>query len=270
MLIDHFYKSDSNSFLEFAALENWISDPWELDYLLDIFPAGCFCARDEDGEVIGFVTATTHNKSGWIGNLLVESGSRGQGIGKALFLKAMLALREVGTGTIWLTASEAGKPLYEKYGFRVIDTINRWVGEGTGNQSTISGNGNMAVNSALDKLGWGDERYPLLHTVSSRGFVQAEADGFAVLHPCGEILQLGPWAAMDAAAASRVLDAAMQMIPAGVRVVCDVPAGNGFVADKLQSHGFKVHGSNELMYCGIMPDYRPMYIYSLATMGSCG
>lgn len=270
MLIDHFYKPDTGSFLELAAAEKWVSDPWELDYLLDMFPAGCFCSRDDNGEAVGFVTSTLHNNSGWIGNLIVDVECRGNGIGKALFLKALLALREEGAGTIWLTASASGKPLYAKYGFQAVDTINRWVGVGRGDHCTIIGNGVTAVNSALDKLGWGDERYPLLHTVSRRGFVQAEADAFAVLQPYGDALQLGPWAGRDSVSANRILNAVMEMVPAGVKVFCDAPAGNGSTAEQLVSHGFTVQGSNELMFSGIRPDYRPKHIFGLATMGSCG
>lgn len=269
-LIDHFYKSDSGTFLELAAKENWVSDPWELDFLLDVFPAGCFCARDEEGEAIGFVTAMQHNKSGWIGNLIVCENNRGNGIGKSLFLQAILALREKGAGTIWLTASVSGKPLYAKYGFRSVDTINRWVGEGRGGQSTIIGNVPTFVNSALDKLGWDDERYPLLHAVSKRGFVQAETDAFAVLQPYGAALQLGPWAAQESDAAMRMLKAALEMVPAGAKVYCDAPAGNCSAAEQLESQGFTLQGSNELMFAGVVPDYRPEHIFGLATMGSCG
>ncbi len=270
MLIDHFYKSDTGSFLELAAVEKWVSDPWELDYLLDVFSAGCFCSRDDNGEAIGFVTSTIHNNSGWIGNLVVDAECRGNGIGKALFLKAMLALREEGAGTIWLTASTSGKPLYAKYGFRTVDKINRWIGEGRANYSTIIGNGLTAVNGALDKLGWGDERYPLLHTVSRRGFVKAEAEAFAVLQPYGKILQLGPWAALETDSAVRIFNAVMEMVPEGVKVFCDVPAGNCSAGEQLESYGFTIQGSNELMYSGVMPDYRPKHIFGLATMGSCG
>lgn len=270
MLIDHFYKSDAGSFLELAAAENWVSDPWELDFLLDVFPAGCFCARDDDGEAIGFVTAMQHNSSGWIGNLIVSENCRGNGIGKSLFLQSMLALREKGTGTIWLTASALGKPLYAKYGFRTVDTINRWVGEGSGRNSAIIGDGPTRVNSALDKLGWGDERYPLLHAVSKRGFVQAETGAFAILQPYGEALQLGPWAAQESDSAIRMLKPVLEMVPGGVKVYCDAPAGNACVTGLLESHGFICQGSNELMFAGVTPDYRPEHIFGLATMGSCG
>lgn len=270
MLIDQFYKSDADSFLELAAAEKWVADQWELDFLLDVFPAGCFCARDDNGETIGFVTSIQHHNSGWIGNLIVNGSHRGEGVGNALFLKAMLALREKGIGTIWLTASASGKPLYARYGFKAVDTINRWIGQGRGQSSTIIGDGLAAVDSALDRLGWGDERYPLLHAVSRRGFVQAEADAFAVLQPYGDALQLGPWAARESCSAARMLKAALELVPAGVQVYCDAPTGNRFVAEQLESLGFATQGSNDLMFCGVIPEYRPEYIFGLATMGSCG
>jgi len=270
MLIDHFYKSDAGSFLELAATEKWVTDPWELDFLLAAFPAGCFCARNADGEAIGFVTAMQHNNSGWIGNLIVNGNCRGKGVGKALFLAAMRALQMEGAGTIWLTASASGKPLYAKYGFRTVDTINRWVAEGRGRQRAMIGNCFTQVNSSLDQLGWGDERYPLLDAVTRRGFVQAENDAFAILQPYGEALQLGPWAARESVSAMRMLKAAMEMAPVGVKVYCDVPAGNRCSVEQLESHGFTVQGSTELMFAGYIPDYRPEYIFGLATMGSCG
>src|SRR5450631_1112122 len=116
MTIEPLQADDIASFLKMASAENWVAEPWEFTYLLSVFPAGCFCMRDSDGKAIAFVTSLQHEKSGWIGNLIVADEFRGKGIGDALFRKVLEALQAAGVETFWLTASNMGRSLYERYG----------------------------------------------------------------------------------------------------------------------------------------------------------
>ena len=53
-------------------------------------------------------------------------------------------------------------------------------------------------------------------------------------------------------------------------VFLDSPEKNPAARRLLQAHGFTEHGGTLLMYRGIAPQYRPEFIYSLASMGSYG
>jgi len=275
MLIEPFRSEDIPEFLELAAAEGWLADPWEFSFLLSAFPAGCFAARDsEAGQAIGFVTALRHERSGWIGNLIVRNGFRGNGIGEALFLRAAAALRKAGVETIWLTASPFGKSLYEKHGFTRIDTIRRWTGRagenGPSSKNEFS-SGYMTFSvSGLDCQAWGDRRDRLLTAVTERGSLLVAGKGFLAIQPCGTLLQLGPFSADGYAEAEYLLDAALAELPRESVLCLDSPDLNCGALQLLAAKGFQITGSSDLMRCGMKPAYRPELIYGLASMGSMG
>ena len=260
-------------FLGLADQEGWVADQWEFDFLLSSNPNCCWCAIDHDEHPVGFVTAIRHGRSGWIGNLIVADASRGSGIGNALFLRAVEALRGDGVVTVWLTASEMGKGMYERHGFRAVDTVIRWSGgeavrhpEGTGD----SGGWDFESCCAIDSSAWGDRRRELLAAVMQRGAVISEPGGHAVLQPVGGMMQLGPYTAGDASVAGRLLDRALRQVTAGRRLCIDVPASNRAAGRLYSRRRLRMTGVTTLMYAGEKPEYRPKFIFGLATMGSCG
>lgn len=269
MNIQPFHREDIGRFLALATAERWVAEAWEFDFLLSAFPEGCFSARDEAGEAVGFVTSLRHERSGWIGNLIVDQHHRGKGAGQALFVRSLEVLCEAGVETVWLTASKMGKSLYERHGFASIDTILRWTGQGRG-LSASPRCFRALLDPDIDEMGWGDRREALLDAVGGRGSVLASGSGFTVIQPCGRAVQIGPLAALNTAHAALLLDDALAEIAPGVKAYIDAPAGNREVAGLLQQRGFRSQGTNELMYAGAKPAYRPEYIYALATMGSCG
>ena len=274
MTVEPFGTEDIGSFLELATAEGWLVDSWELDFLRAAFSAGCLCVRNESGAGVAFVTAVRYERSGWIGNLIVAAHHRGQGIGEALFLRALQMLREAGADTVWLTASKQGQSLYEKHGFKVIDAINRW--SGTGRQRhqehpPLTGRdcSKMSVGS-IDYRVWGDRRDVLLAATIGRGMVVNHRSGFLVMQPCGAASQLGPFSAMESKGAEILFDAALCMVPEGVTVYLDAPASNRSALRLYNRYRMRITGTAELMYAGKRPDFHPEFLYGLATMGSCG
>ncbi len=271
MIIAPFEPGDVALFLLLARDEGWIAEQWECDFLLNIFPQGCFTARNETGESVGFVTSLRHGRSGWIGNLIVSERLRGTGVGTGLFRAALGALRDAGAATIWLTASRSGAPLYEKYHFTTVDTIKRWVGVGRSSQGQ-----ELPVVSCpesariLDAQGWGDRRDALLEVTCGRGSFLEGEDGFIVRQPCGDAVQVGPFGAVDGAGAGGLFDEVCLTVPAGTKLFVDAPAANQGAGALYRRYGLAVAGSNLLMYAGEKPDYRPELVFGLATMGSCG
>lgn len=274
MTIEPFRKEDIAAFLELAASEGWLADPWEFDFLLSTFPAGCLCVRDEMGKGIGFVTSLRHERSGWIGNLIVSAHNRGQGIGEALFLRALQALREAGADTVWLTASKQGQSLYEKHGFTAVDTIIRWTGTGRQRHAAhpppACRDCTETSAGGIDYQAWGDRRDTLLAATAGRGTLLLQESGFLVLQPCGSATQFGPFSALDDSEAEYLFDAALGMVPNGTKVHLDSPASNRSALRMFNRKRMRIAGTTELMYAGKKPDYRPEYLFGLATMGSCG
>lgn len=274
MTVEPFSRDDIVPFLKLAAAESWVAEPWEFEFLLSEFPQGCFAARSENGETVGFATSLRHVRSGWIGNLIVAEKHRGSGIGKTLFTSALEALRAAGAVTFWLTASKSGAPLYEKYGFTGIDRIVRWVGEGRKRHAPRDLPGDMhALGSSetdVDSLAWDDRRDVLLAATVGRGRLFHDVSGFITLQSCGYSTQFGPFSALDAGGAERLFEVASQNIARGTKVFVDAPASNRSALRLFNRKRMKIAGSNLLMYAGEKPQYRPELIYGLATMGSCG
>uniref|UniRef100_A0A831U1U7 GNAT family N-acetyltransferase n=1 Tax=Geobacter metallireducens TaxID=28232 RepID=A0A831U1U7_GEOME len=268
MTIRTFVSDDVPRFLALAAAEGWTSDPWEFDFLLEHFPGGCL-TLEEGGKAQAFVTALPHGTSGWIGNLIVAPDARGRGYGTLLMERAMDELLAAGVTTVWLTASLAGRPIYERMGFREIDQVARWSGRGRGQgeRGDLIPLGRMV---AMDRAGWGDVREPLLSAVVSRGSLLGGADGFLVVQPCGSGVQLGPWSCGDRGEASSLLGRVIGPAADEIPVILDVPVRNGAAAALLTAAGFSTVGRTALMYAGVVPAYDPTRIFALASMGSMG
>jgi ribosomal protein S18 acetylase RimI-like enzyme len=260
-------RADIAPFLSLAEREGWITGRWEFEFLLQTFPQGCFVWR-EQGEVVGYLTSVKYGKSGWIGNLLVREDARRHGIGRALMERAVAALLKSGVETIWLTASDLGSGLYRKLGFAPIDSINRWRGQGAAHLPTKPADHDLDAIRAVDRVGWGDRREPLLKVICGRGRLHTSSGGFicAQDHGCGT--QVGPWGCLIGGQAGQLLDQALGQ--GSDDIFLDVPSGNFQARELLEPRGFRITGSTLLMYLGDRPLYQPGSIYALASMGSMG
>jgi ribosomal protein S18 acetylase RimI-like enzyme len=274
MTVEPFRTEDVADFLALAAAENWVAEEWEFVFLLERFPEGCFCVRDDSGAGIAFVTSLPHGQSGWIGNLIVAAELRGKGVGEALFRKAREALHAAGVRTVWLTASSSGRSLYEKHGFTSIDSVYRWSGNGRQRHAEKTSQVDRAAPTdpvhSIDQQVWGDRREMLLAATAGRGRLLLEDAGFVVVQPCGNALQIGPFSALDSGTAEALFEAALRTIPLGTKVFLDAPASNRSGLRLFNRKGMRVAGRTELMYAGVKPKFQPDLLYGLATLGSSG
>lgn len=274
MIIKPFRRDDITPFLSLAAAENWVAEPWEFEFLLSEFSQGCFAAYGANGETAGFVTSLRHDRSGWIGNLIVSAEYRGQGVGERLFVSALEVLRAAGVETFWLTASKSGQALYEKHGFTSIDTVVRWVGTGrqrlAAHAAASEREGMKSSSHDLDTHAWCDCRAALLDATAHRGELLQSESGFIVKQPCGDAVQFGPFPALNGSSAERLFDTLSRTVALGTKIFLDAPAANRSALRLFNRKKMKIAGSNVLMYAGKKPDYRPELIFGLATMGSCG
>lgn len=257
------------SFFSLAAREGWICEEWEFDFLLRAFPQGCRVALHQ-GSPAAFVTSVRYGKSGWIGNLLVREEFRGGGLGRRLMREAIASLREAGAGTVWLTASPSGLPLYEKLGFVAVDRIVRWRGKCGGGDRREGDPWCLEALEEVDRTGWGDSRTAIVREVGERGTVLGCGDGFCMLQRGARGWQLGPWGALRPEGAAALLEKAVAAGGDGEEIVLDAPEGNREGGAILTARGFAPCGATVLMYLGSPPAYRPGYIYALASLGSLG
>ena len=90
--------------------------PAVLDFYLTS-PGGGIVVACERDRVTGVAYSVSFGRTGWLGNVAVDPGARGRGIGSAVSAAAIDRLRQAGTVTALLTATDLGRPVYQRLGF---------------------------------------------------------------------------------------------------------------------------------------------------------
>jgi len=255
-------------FRAWAAAENWRVPLREEQLFQDQWWAHFFVLRVA-GRPRGFVSAVAYKESGWIGNLLVDPDNRGRGFGAALFDFAVARLRQARVERIWLTASGAGLPLYQRRGFVPRDRIERWQGLGLGGGASAPPE-LLEELIALDSRCWGEDRAPLITALAMPAMFLQQGESLALLQPDPAAWQLGPWLSPTRCPRENrlLLLQALERTPAGRPLVADLLRSSG-MGPLLRSAGFALAGSNELMSWGETPAALEGVI-ALASLGSIG
>ena len=74
---------------------------------------------DEDGRIVGTGLATANGRVGWVGAIFVAQDRRRIGLGSALSTAVIEELERQGCTSQVLIATEEGRPIYERLGFRL-------------------------------------------------------------------------------------------------------------------------------------------------------
>ena len=80
-------------------------------------------------QIVGFGNGILNKKVGWLGNIIVTPGNRRQGIGHQLTTHLVDYFKSKGCITQLLIASEMGKNIYSKIGFKITSTYNFYKSE---------------------------------------------------------------------------------------------------------------------------------------------
>jgi GNAT superfamily N-acetyltransferase len=110
--------------LALAQDREWLPEEHKWRLLFDV--GNVFGLRNEVGDLIGTAVLTRYaTQLAAISMVLVAARYGGRGYGRQLMLKA---LAEAGDVTVFLNATEYGRPLYEKLGFVSVGTTYTHVG----------------------------------------------------------------------------------------------------------------------------------------------
>ena len=77
------------------------------------------------GRLVATGLATASGPVGWLGAIAVESDFRRRGIGRAVTEDLCGRLKAAGCTTLSLEATEAGRPMYERMGFRFVTAYHQ-------------------------------------------------------------------------------------------------------------------------------------------------
>ena len=206
----------------------------------------CPLVADEDGRIVGTAAGTKKGTVGWVGHVIVHPEYRRQGIGSALVEAVIARLEADGCRTILLIATDLGRPIYERLGFRVDSPYSKLNGPTLDAYPTHPDLRPLAESDlpevrALDRLASGEDRAAHLR-LATNGWVVADAApgrlrGFYLPMPFAE----GPLVATDPVATATLLDVARttaRLARGQAELRFTIPAANAAALAHLRRVGF--------------------------------
>lgn len=262
---------DWEVFRQLTSEEGWRVPQRELDLFAGPLAKGAFVLRVDD-EAVVFVTLVSQRRNAWIGNLIVSPLHRGKGFGRKLFAHALDWLQENRIETVWLTASEAGRPLYESYGFQDIGGIERW-GKlpQSGRARRLPKESDLAPLIQADRMVWGESRLRLLTQLGTGGASFSCGGSHALLQSGDDLQIIGPWITEETCPREnrQLLTGILEAAAPGVELVTDVYDASP-LRILLTAAGFERCGGTRLMRLGPGDGVDLTSLVSLASLGSFG
>src|SRR5205085_5065787 len=112
---------------ELSASAGWNQTVEDWSMLMELAPEGCF-GIEADGRLVSTTTLVCYGQRlAWIGMVLTNAEYRGRGFARRLLAEALDRADSVGVETVKLDATDQGRPLYEKLGFKPEQAIERWI-----------------------------------------------------------------------------------------------------------------------------------------------
>ena len=264
-------RSDWQQFRELVAAEGWRVPMLEYRLLQSAWQQDAGVLVDCD-RFSGLVTAVTHERSGWVGNLIVPAELRGKGYGHRLFRWAVGKLLDQGVTTAWLTASELGRPMYEQEGFQAVDRVERWILPAGVRAGTLPAEnlGRPGLLQSLDRLAWGEDRQVFLEALLPNGDTFVCNESVALLQKGAGMQIIGPWYSDDLCPRSNriLLQQLFAAADPSVEIVADVIASSP-IRSLWAASGFEPSGVTTLMACGDTDYVATGKMVALASLGSC-
>jgi GNAT superfamily N-acetyltransferase len=182
---------------------NQTQEDWAM--LLDLNPQGCL-AMEVDGKLASTTTLLCYGRRlAWIGMVLTDPAFRRRGLAYTLFQECLNRADNMSIETVKLDATDQGRPLYEKFGFRDEQQIERW--SRPGNSATF-GAPPATLGSSWsddDSRQFGTDRRVLLAKLASRSSVYATEGAYLLARPGRLSAYLGPCISTNAAAARTLI-----------------------------------------------------------------
>ncbi len=246
--------------LEMFRITGWGNTADDVLRMIAYEPGGCFVASLA-GEDVGIVGSIMYGEVGYLGNLIVQPGHRGRGIGAALMNEAMEHLLESGVKSIRLDSVPKATPLYERLGFKGESLSLRITGLASQKGSTgceRMDEIDLPEVSELDLRLFGAPRGRVLRRVHADFpglcFVAREGSrlvGYIMAREGEGRTRIGPWIGEpgERGIAENLLHRLMDEV-AGSALWAGVPEGNQGSVEILEKNGFISGPSSHRMCLG--------------------
>jgi len=222
--------NDLAAALELSTLAGWnqTADDWRM--LLELAPDGCF-GMEVGGHVVVSATLVCYgDRLGWIGMVLTHPEFRHQGFAKQLFEHVLAIADSLGVKTFKLDATDQGQHLYESYGFKSEQAIERWFRPGSLAREISEPSVEFTKLHQLDREAFGADRSKLLEKLARRGKCCSGPGAYTFSRAGRSFSYLGPCLAESAEAARQVLEMAIGIPEAGGWFWDLLPANRNAVA----------------------------------------
>jgi predicted N-acetyltransferase YhbS len=222
-----------------------------------------------DGQIVSVAGGVSFGSTGWLGNVGVDYELRGQGLGLAISEMTVDWLHQARVETVLLTATDLGRPIYERLGF-VDEGIPYGIWEQRrrpdpgGRDAVAAERGQIGAAIRHDAAATGEDRRSYLTPFADRVFVPAgpALEGYRVELPWGG----GPVIAADAEAARPLIAGMIHASPGSRLAFPEVNAQGAALATSL---GFDLAGRVRRMRLGPpVPAFRPEGIYNVFSLAA--
>jgi GNAT superfamily N-acetyltransferase len=221
-----------------------------------------------DGTIVGTGVTTVSGPVAWIGTIWVDPAWRRQGLGKALTRTTIEAAEAAGCRAIVLVATEAGRPLYERFGFEVQTHYRILEAPGLGSGAADPRirrfrPSDLAAMAALDAAATGEDRAHLLDAFAApqttRCLVRPDGTlgGFVIRAPWGGGATIAP----DPDDALAILEARRLASSPEKRVRAGLLENNRVGTERLRAAGWTDAWGAPRMIRGDMPPWKPDAIW---------
>lgn len=270
-------RNDIADAVALTRLVGWPHGEAEWRRLLDWEPEGCFCVEGERG-LVGTATTITYARSlAWIGMMMVDPAHRRQGVATALLEAALHYLQAQRVACVMLDATDAGLPLYRRFGFRELYRVHTWRGRATeffGPRARRLAAADMSAVVEYDEARFGAPRGRVLLRLQAEfprlGWVDRDArgrlQGYLLARRRGDDVLIGPWLHDSPWGATVLLETALGAVR-GQMAQVSLPDRNLAATPIVQDRALRPVAHVTRMIWGEVnpPDDAPAVIYGVAS-----
>ena len=226
---------------------------------LALQPDGWLAAITPQGRLVGMVGAVDYGPFAWVGLMAVHAEAQQRGIGSALLQRLLTWLDGRGTPMVLLDATEAGAPLYRRFGFVEGDRTHRFQHPNYHRLACLPAGVRLVQAEDVPALVefdtpiFGANRARVLRALLAefpgRAFWVEDEGGQIAGYLFAQTQRLGPWVAKRPQAAEVLLQAALSLPYDGAPLVV-VPAMNTAAVEQVERFGFQLAGPHRHMRRG--------------------
>jgi predicted N-acetyltransferase YhbS len=238
-----------------------------LGWAVELPPSHLFVAEDA-GRIVGTGIATANGPVGWVGTIFVAQDRRREGLGDALTRTVIDDLESRGCRTLVLTATDAGRPLYERLGFEAQMTQGFFTAAGLAPSNADDGvlpfdPSMLPAIIALDRLATGEDRSAVLARLASPESARVllgdngSLSGFLIRAPWGGVSLIAP----EAEDATRLLEWRRGQAGVGHPVYAGFPDTGDSCRARLLSQGWTLAGAGTRMIRCAPLEWLPDWIW---------